>query len=516
MNNPYTEKSAGNPLREGLSNRALPEPCTVVIFGATGDLTQRKLIPALYNLAADGDLPAALSVVGFARREKTDEQFRKEIGDATRQFSRQAVCEELWKSFEQRVFYHCSEFGDDEGYRRLAERLDQMDRERGTRGNRLFYLAVAPAEFEGIMEKLYAFGLNHAAKGSWARVIVEKPFGTDLGSAQELNRVVNHVFPEGDTFRIDHFLGKETAQNIMVLRFANAIFEPLWNHHYIDHVQITASEPLGVGSRGPYYDKSGAMRDMVQNHLLQLLSLVAMEPPTDLSADRVRDEKVKVIRALRPITGEAVGRDVVRGQYSAGAINGQTVPGYRQEERLDPNSNTETYVALKVEIDSWRWAGVPFYIRVGKRLPKSGTEIAIQFKDAPSVLFNKESTGGGANVLVIRIQPDEGISLRMQAKIPGGTVRIEPVKMDFHYGTSFGKASPEAYERLLLDAMSGDATLFARRDEVEHAWRFVDTIEEAWHQAGTQPGLFEYPAGSWGPQEADQLLERDGRSWRRL
>ena len=516
MNSQSSDKSSTNPLREGLSNRAIPQPCTVVIFGATGDLTQRKLIPALYNLAADGDLPAALSVVGFARREKTDEQFRSELEAATRKFSRQAVGDELWKSFEQRIFYHCSEFGDDDGYKRLAERLDQLDRDRGTRGNRLFYLAVAPSEFEGIMKKLYAFGLNHAARGSWARVIVEKPFGIDLPSAQELNGVVARAFPERDTFRIDHFLGKETAQNIMVLRFANAIFEPLWNHRYIDHVQITASESLGVGSRGPYYDKSGALRDMVQNHLLQLLSLVAMEPPTDLSADSVRDEKVKVIRALRPITGESVARDVVRGQYTAGAINGENVAGYRQEERLDPKSMTESYVALKINIDNWRWADVPFYVRVGKRLPKSGTEIAVQFKNAPPVLFNKEATGVGANVLVIRIQPDEGISLRMQAKIPGGTVRIEPVKMDFHYGTSFGKASPEAYERLLLDAMSGDATLFARRDEVEHAWRFIDSIEDAWHQSDTPPTLCEYPAGSWGPQEAEQLIERDGRAWRRL
>ena len=488
----------------------------MVIFGATGDLTHRKLIPALYNIEADGDLPAALTVVGFARRDKTDEQFRAELEEATRKFSRQVVGDELWKSFARRIFYHCSEFGDDEGYKQLAARLDQIDRDRGTAGNRLFYLAVAPADFEGIMGKLYAFGLNHATRGSWSRVIVEKPFGVDLPSAQALNQVVAHAFPERDTFRIDHFLGKETAQNIMVLRFANKIFEPLWNHHTIDHVQITASESLGVGSRGPYYDKSGALRDMVQNHLLQLLSLVAMEPPTDLSADSVRDEKVKVIRALRPISGDAVARDVVRGQYTAGALNGRNVPGYRQEERLDPKSMTETYVALKVHIDNWRWTGVPFYVRVGKRLPKSGTEIALQFKDAPPVLFNKETTEAAANVLVIRIQPDEGISLRMQAKIPGVNLRIEPVKMDFHYGTSFGKASPEAYERLLLDAMSGDATLFARRDEVEQAWRFIDPIEEAWHQSDAPPGLCEYQAGSWGPPEAEQLLERDGRAWRRL
>jgi glucose-6-phosphate 1-dehydrogenase len=512
---PASERSA-NPLREGLSNRPMPQPCTVVIFGASGDLTYRKLIPALYNLAADGDLPAALSVVGFARREKTDDSFREELRDATKKFSRQGLNDELWQSFAERVFYHRSEFGDLAGYNSLAKRLDALDNERNTRGNRLYYLSVAPTEFEGILEKLAAVGLNRAKPGSWARVIVEKPFGTDLPSAQELNQVVNDVFREKDTFRIDHYLGKESAQNIMVLRFANGIFEPLWNHRYIDHVQITAAEPLGVGARGPYYESSGALRDMVQNHLLQLLCLVAMEPPTDLAADSVRDEKVKVVRALRPMSPEDVAQNVVRGQYTEGVINGERVAAYRKEERVDPNSMTETYVALKAHVDNWRWAGVPFYIRVGKRLPKGGTEIAVQFKSAPGVLFNKDAEQGGPNVLVIRIQPDEGISLRIQAKRPGGAVRVEPVKMDFHYGTSFGKASPEAYERLLLDAMSGDATLFARRDEVEGAWRFIDLIEHAWHSDEETPPLCEYAAGSWGPNEADELLERDGHAWRRL
>jgi glucose-6-phosphate 1-dehydrogenase len=493
----------------------MPQPCNVVIFGASGDLTFRKLIPALYNIAADGDLPAALSVVGFARREKTDEQFQKELEDAARKFSRSGVDDEVWGSFGQRIFYHQSEFGSDEGYQRLAERLDSLDAERGTRGNRLFYLSVAPAEFGGILEKLAKFGLNEAKPGSWARVIVEKPFGKDLKSARELNRVVSEVFQEKDTFRIDHYLGKETAQNIMVLRFANAIFEPLWNNRYIDHVQITATEPMGVEGRGPYYDNSGALRDMVQNHLLQLLCLVAMEPPTDLTADSVRDEKVKVVRALRPISSEEVAENVIRGQYTAGAVGGKEVVGYREEDRVNPQSVTETYVALKVHVENWRWAGIPFYIRVGKRLPKHAAEIAVQFKSAPGVLFN-EAEGMGPNVLVIRIQPDEGISLRMQSKRPGAQLRIEPVKMDFHYGTSFGKASPEAYERLLLDAMSGDATLFARRDEVEQAWTFIDAVEAAWHQNPNPPPVCEYPAGSWGPKEADDLLERDGRAWRRL
>ena len=495
----------------------MPQPCTVVIFGATGDLTHRKLIPALYNLAEDGDLPSALTVVGFARREKTDDQFRQELEEAARKFSRQSVQDELWNSFAGRIFYHRSEFGDPEGYKGLAKKLEEIDAQYGTRGNRLFYLSVAPSEFEGILTKLKEFGLNKSPAGGWTRVIVEKPFGYDLATARDLNTVVNRTFAEADTFRIDHFLGKETAQNIMVLRFANGIFEPLWNHRYIDHVQITASEPLGVEGRGPYYDNSGALRDMVQNHLLQLLCLTTMEPPTDLSADSVRDEKVKVVRALRPLKGDAVGENVVRGQYSAGAINGQNVIAYREEDRVNPQSMTESFVALKVNIDNWRWANVPFYIRVGKRLAKGGTEIAVQFKNAPEVLFNKVGTGEvGANVLVIRIQPDEGISLRMQAKIPGTALRIEPVKMDFHYGTSFGKASPEAYERLLLDAMSGDATLFARRDEVEQAWSFIDDIEHAWHQSATPPQLCFYPSGSWGPKEADELIERDGRSWRRL
>ena len=505
-----------NPLRAGLAARAMPQPCTVVIFGASGDLTFRKLVPALYNLAADGDLPAGLAVVGFARREKSDETFRSELEEAARKFSRQTVQTELWDQFAGSVFYHRGDFNDSEAYTRLARRLEEIDASRDTRGNRLFYLAVAPDQFSVVLEHLKAAGLNTARPGSWARVVVEKPFGRDLASATALNEAVNQTFSEKDTYRIDHFLGKETAQNIMVLRFANAIFEPLWNNHSVDHVQITASEALGVEGRGPYYETSGAMRDMVQNHLLQLLCLVAMEPPTDLAADSVRDEKVKVIRSLRPIAGADAVTHVVRGQYAAGAINGKSVAGYRQEERVSPTSMTETYVALKILVDNWRWAGVPFYVRVGKRLPKGSTEIAIVFKSAPAVLFNGDGEEPDRNVLVIRIQPDEGISLRMQCKMPGGLLRIQPVKMDFHYGTSFGKASPEAYERLLLDAMSGDATLFARRDEVEGAWRFVDPIEEAWHTAECPPPLFEYPAGSWGPEEADELLARDGRKWRRL
>jgi glucose-6-phosphate 1-dehydrogenase len=503
-----------NPFREGLSTRAMPEPCLVVIFGATGDLTHRKLIPALYNLAAGGALPPAVGVVGFARRDKPDAQFRDGLEDAARKHSRQDLDEALWRNFAESVFYHRGAFDDPAAYTSLSKKLDALDAARGTRGNRLFYLAAAPDQFKHILTNLRASGLNQTPDGGWARVIVEKPFGTDLPSARTLNTMVESAFAESETYRIDHYLGKETAQNIMVLRFANAIFEQLWNARYIHHIQITSSEPLGVEGRAGYYEHSGALRDMVQNHLLQLLCLTAMEPPAGLDADAIRDEKVKVLRSLRPLAGPDVARHVVRAQYGAGSIHGTRVPAYRDEPGVHPTSMTETYAALQIHVDNWRWAGVPFFVRVGKRLPKAATEIAIHFKGAPPVLFNASGQTAEDNVLVIRIQPDEGISLRMSAKMPGSSVRIEPVKMDFHYGTSFGKPTPEAYERLLVDAMSGDATLFARRDEVEEAWRFVDSIRAAWDAAGED--LAVYSAGSWGPSEADDLLRRQGVAWRRL
>jgi glucose-6-phosphate 1-dehydrogenase len=509
-----------NPFREDLVARSAAEPCSIVIFGATGDLTHRKLIPALYNLAVDGDLPTGVRIIGFARREKSDEEFRKGLVEVNQKVSRSGHDEAIWGPFIETIQYHQSEFTDADGYTRLAERLNDIDASRGGRGNRLFYIASAPEYFDDILLQLKNAGLNQAAEGCWARVIVEKPFGTDLKTAKHLNKVVSATFKEKDTYRIDHYLGKETAQNLMVLRFANAIFEPLWNSKYISQVQLTCSENLGMeGGRGGYYDKSGALRDMVQNHLLQLLSLVAMEPPTDLTADGVRDEKVKVIRSLRQWdTPEKVAENVVRAQYIAGHVDGNPVPGYRDEDRVNPESKTEAYVAVRLLIDTWRWSGVPFYIRMGKRLPKKSTEISVHFKPAPCVLFNTPCNGGGSdgNVLVIRIQPDEGISLRMISKMPGNSVRLEPVKMDFHYATSFGKVSPEAYERLLLDAISGDATLFARRDEVEEAWKFIDHIEHAWHQSDNPPPMAEFVAGSWGPKEADELLARDGNQWRRL
>ena len=507
-----------NPFREDLVTRQRPAPCTIVIFGATGDLTHRKLVPALYNIAVDGEMPPDTAILGFARREKAAGEFRADLGAMNRKVSRQAHDDGVWEGFAANIDYLRSDFNDPAGYATLKSRLESIEAARGGCGNRLFYLASAPESFGEILTQLRQAGLNDSCDGGWSRIIVEKPFGRDLASARALNDELARTFKERDTFRIDHYLGKETAQNIMVLRFANAIFEPLWRNRFIDHVEITCAEDLGMeGGRGGYYDKAGALRDMVQNHLLQLLSLIAMEPPVDLSADGVRDAKVNVLRALRPMPTPAdVAANVVRAQYTSGTIGGEAVPGYLGEDRIAADSSTEAYVALRLFIDSWRWAGVPFYIRMGKRLPKKATEISVHFRPPPAVLFNKSPDSDRENVLVIRIQPDEGNSLRMVSKIPGVNLRTESVKMDFRYATSFGKASPEAYERLLLDAMVGDATLFARRDEVETAWSFIDAIEAAWHQSADAPPLATYSAGSWGPAEADALLARDGRMWRRL
>ena len=505
-----------NPLQEGLSAQRTPEPCAVVIFGATGDLTHRKLVPALYNLAHEGQLPQSFAIVGFARRPKTHDQFRAELRDAVAQSSRfQPINPAVWESLAQAIFYHQSEFADAQGYQKLNTFLQKLDTERGTAGNRLFYLATTPTEFIGIIEQLGANGLIHPKHAPTAsqRIIVEKPFGHSLSTAEELNQALAGAFDERQIFRIDHYLGKETVQNIAALRFANEIFEPLWNQKYVDHLQITVAESLGVEGRGSYYDGSGALRDMVQNHMMQLLSLVAMEPPTTLDGPAIHDEKVKVLRAIRPMTPEQVQQFTVRGQYARGSMAGQAVPAYREEKNVAPDSRTETFVALKLFIENWRWFGVPFYLRHGKRLPKGIAEIAVQFKAPPAVLFAAESPAPlQPNALVLRIQPDEGIAIRMNAKVPGNALNLQPVKMDFRYGGSFGAHSPEAYERLLHDAIIGDSTLFTRRDEVERSWQIVDAIIEGWNSA---PAPFPYESGTWGPPEADKFIERDGREWRR-
>lgn len=512
-----------NPFKQDSVARSAPEACTLVIFGATGDLTHRKLIPALYNLAVNGDLPPGTRVIGFARREMTDQEYRDNLKEVAAQVSRSPIEDSVWDSFASSITYLKSEFTDQDGYIRLEGELKKSSMEFGGKVNCLFYFAASPQFFEEIVYQIKRSGLNHPIGGGWTRIIVEKPFGRDYTSAHHLNKILGKAFEESSIYRIDHYLGKETAQNIMILRFANLIFEPIWNSQFVDHIEITCAEDLGMeGGRGAYYDGAGALRDMVQNHLLQLLALVAMEPPTDLSANGVRDEKVKIFRSLRPFkTVREVNENTVRAQYVAGAISGKPVPGYREEDRVNPESDTESYVALRLWVDTWRWAGVPFFMRMGKRLAKKTTEISIHFKMPPNVLFNAmPDMVESANVLVIRIQPNEGISFRMVSKMPGAVLRVEPVKMDFSYATSFGKGSPEAYERLLLDAMSGDATLFARHDEVETAWKFIDYIENAWHSSDVResdrPSMDTYVAGSWGPKQADALLATTGHAWRRL
>jgi glucose-6-phosphate 1-dehydrogenase len=488
----------------------------MVIFGATGDLTHRKLLPALDNLALEHPLPAGFSVIGFARRPYTDEQFREQALDSINQYSRQKpVNPQVWENFAAGMHYLQADFNDPKGYEKLNNLLNLLDQERGTGGNRIFYLSTAPSQYPEIIQRLGAAGLSRSRKG-WTRIIVEKPFGHDLGSARELNRQVAKVFKEDQVYRIDHYLGKETVQNILVFRLANGIFEPVWNRRYVDHVQITVAENIGLEGRGGYYEESGAIRDMVQNHVLQLLSLVAMEPPITFDANAVRDEKVKVLHALQPLVGQDVVSHMIRAQYGSGWVSGQQVVGYRQEPGVSPASTTETYVAMKVYIDSWRWAGVPFFLRTGKHLPKRVTEIAIQFKQAPLMLFKRSEAYGQVepNVLTLRIQPDEGISLKFGAKVPGTEMQIRSVNMDFFYGSSFFREQPDAYERLLLDCMLGDSTLFTRRDEVEAAWTFIQGILDAWK---TEPPetIQTYESGTWGPQVADEFIWRDGRRWRR-
>ncbi|NCO35180.1 MAG: glucose-6-phosphate dehydrogenase [Armatimonadetes bacterium] len=498
----------------------------MIIFGATGDLTARKLIPALYNLVLERLLPPGFSVVGFARSGKSNEQFRSELRDSVEKYSRtQPLQKAIWDSFAEGVFYHQADYADPDGYAALSKLLHRIDCERGASSNRLFYMATPPAAYQEIIGQLGATGLAAPGAcptgsagnrcGEWARVIVEKPFGKDLASAKALNQSLLSVLKEEQVYRIDHYLGKETVQNILVFRFGNGIFEPVWNRRYIDHVQITAGESVGVEGRGGYYDQSGALRDMVQNHILQLLALVAMEPPSSMDANAVRDERVKVFRALRPIGGSQSESFTVRGRYGPGSLSGTRVAGYSEDTGVDHESTTESFVALKLFIDNWRWADVPIYVRTGKRLPKRITEISIQFSCPPLLLFGEAGESMSPNTLTMRIQPDEGISLRFEAKLPGQTTRLRSVNMDFRYSTSFGAQPPEAYERLLLDCMLGDSTLFTRGDEAESAWEFVDGIRCGWDQHPPQD-FPNYAAGTWGPESARRLLAEDAREWRRL
>lgn len=507
-----------NPLEETTTTKTL-DPCILVIFGASGDLTARKLLPALYNLTREGQLPSHFACVGFARRTKSHEQFRQEMFDAVSKYSRvKPIDQGLWNSFSEQLFYHMSEFDNDEGYEKLKAFLADLDARFGTKGNRIYYLSVPPSYFPTITKKLGEHGLIYDCEHEserWSKVIVEKPFGHDLDTAITLQTDLTEYFKERQIYRIDHYLGKETVQNLLVIRFANSIFESIWNNKYIDHVQISWAEDLGVGTRGRLWEESGMLRDIVQNHLMQLLSLVAMEPPVNLKADSIRDEKVKVLESLRPIPRVEMDKYVVRGQYGPGFIDGEPVKGYTKEENVAENSKVETFMAMQLFIDNWRWANVPFYIRAGKRLPKRATEIAVYFKEAPGVLFTRTCAKYDANVLVIRIQPDEGVSLRMNSKVPGTNSPIQPVKMDFRYGSYFGAAPPEAYERLLCDCILGDATLFAREDEALASWRYFTPILEHWREV--QPHDFpNYAAGTWGPDAADRLIERDGKQWRFL
>ena len=516
--------SAANPLRIGTRLERIPDPCQVVIFGATGDLAHRKILPALYNLRRAGLLPPESGVVAFARRPYSDDDYRREMRASVEQHSRNTIEKALWDDFAAGIHYQQGEFGDPASYRSLAERLEQVDAAAGTRGNVLFYLATQPSAYPEIVANLGAANLQTRENG-WSRIVIEKPFGHDLASARALNDEVMSVFEESQVYRIDHYLGKDTVRNLLVFRFGNGIFEPLWNRRYVDHVQITVGEDLGVEGRGEFYEQAGASRDILQNHMLQLLSLVCMEPPIAFEADALRDEKVRVLRAIDPDWTDARARaNVIRGQYTAGWVADQKVPGYLQEPEVSPTSTVETFVALRLEIQNWRWADVPFYLRIGKRLPRRATEIAVQFKQPPLMLFKDSASTPEPNLLAMRIQPDEGILLRFAAKVPGLGLDVRSVNMDFTYGSSFLRDAPEAYETLILDAMLGDASLFTRADEVEAAWGIVSPLHSMWQRwdhdksgtERTEGGIQPYEAGTWGPAAADRLIERDGRRWRRL
>jgi len=525
-----------NPLRAGTRLERVPEPCLVVVFGATGDLSHRKILPAFYNLRRAGLLPPETSIVGYARRPYSDADYASEMRTAVTEHSRNSVEPALWDDFAQTIHYQQGDFRDPAAFVRLADRLDHIDAATGCRGNRLFYLATPPSAYEDIVANLGAAGLAER-EGAWSRIVIEKPFGHDLDSGRHLNDAVMRVFDESQVYRIDHYLGKDTVRNLLVFRFANGIFEPVWNRRYVDHVQITVAEDLGVEGRGAFYEEAGASRDILQNHMLQLLSLVAMEPPIDFEADALRDEKVRVLRAVDGSwTPERVRRDVVRGQYSEGWVADGKVRSYRAEPDVSPSSSMETYVALRLEVENWRWAGVPFFLRTGKHLPRRATEIAVQFNRPPLMLFRDSASDPESNLLAMRIQPDEGILLRFAAKVPDLGLDVRSVNMDFTYGSTFLTDAPEAYETLLLDAMLGDASLFTRADEVEAAWALVTPLDELWSEWGAGGGsrgpagasgrseavgrldgsLQPYEAGTWGPEAADRLMERNGRRWRRL
>lgn len=506
-----------NPLEDLERQVKSVQPCILVIFGATGDLTGRKLLPALYNLAQDGELPVRFACVGFARRPKSHEDFRSEMHKAINEFSRvKPVDDNFWKTFSESIYYHRSEFDHDDGYKELKTFLDDLDKKLGTQGNRIYYLSTPPSYFPQIIEKLSKNDLIYKQTdepGPWSRVIIEKPFGHDLESAQKLQTEITHYLDEQQIYRIDHYLGKETVQNLMVFRFTNPIFESLWNNQHIDNIQITVSEDIGIGTRGHFFEEAGNLRDIVQNHMMQIFSIVTMEPPNNLKASSIRSEKVKVMEAIRPFNAEQLKTNIIRGQYGPGFIDGKPVQGYREEKDVNPNSNVETFVAMQLFVDNWRWAGVPFFLRAGKRLPKRTTEIAITFNRAPGFLHKFDAKRMTANILVIRIQPDEGISLKFNCKVPGLHAPLQPVKMDFLYSSFFGSTPPEAYERLICDCMAGDNTLFASIDEVFASWRLFTPVLNYWDE-DKNPPFPNYASGTWGPKEADELINRSGRQWR--